>query len=95
MDTANKWLYGWKLYVNYGSGWEYETFEYTRWGYKINAKAYKLNCNYPQKWVTGRELNVEAITRNTIVKENQEYRKQFEADKAAKKSQAPIEAPKA
>lgn len=23
----NKYLYGWKLYVNYGRGWEYETFE--------------------------------------------------------------------
>lgn len=23
----NKFLYGWKIYVNYGFGWEYESFE--------------------------------------------------------------------
>ena len=54
---TNKWLYGWKLYVDYGSGWEYETFEPTWKEFKINRKAYQENCPYPQKWSEGRELN--------------------------------------
>ena len=57
MARTNKWLYGWKLYVNYGSGWEYETFEATFKEYKENRKAYRDNCPYPQKWSRGRELN--------------------------------------
>lgn len=56
---VNKWIYGWKLYVNYGygDGWEYETFECTRADYKANRKAYRENCPYPQRWSRGRELN--------------------------------------
>ena len=53
----NKYLYGWKLYVNYGQGWEYETFEETLKSYKENVKAYRENCPYPQKWSRGREEN--------------------------------------
>jgi hypothetical protein len=53
----NKYLYGWKLYVNYGQGWEYEIFEDTYKGYKENRKAYRENCTYPQKWTRGRETN--------------------------------------
>ena len=53
----NKFIYGWKLYVNYGSGWEYETFEDTYESYKANKKAYAENCNYPQKWTRSREIN--------------------------------------
>ncbi len=60
MKRKNKYLYGWKLYVNYGygDGWEYETFETTYKGYRENKKAYAENCSYPQKWTQGRELNV-------------------------------------
>jgi hypothetical protein len=54
---TNKYLYGWKLYVNYGSGWEYETFEETFADYKVNQKAYAENCSYPQRWSNGRETN--------------------------------------
>ena len=61
---VNKYLYGWKLYVNYGCGWEYETFEETYSGYKVNRKAYQENCNYPQKWTRGRELNPQHIAVN-------------------------------
>jgi hypothetical protein len=57
MKRINKYLYGWKLYVNYGGGWEYETFQETRAGYIENRKAYKENCLYPQRWSRGRELN--------------------------------------
>ncbi len=53
----NKWLYGWKLYVNYGQGWEYECFETTREEYIENKKAYREDCPYPQKWTRGREIN--------------------------------------
>ena len=53
----NKYLYGWKLYVNYGGGWEYEQFEATRAEMKENRKAYRENCPYPQRWSRGRETN--------------------------------------
>ena len=58
---VNKFLYGWKLYVNYGGGWEYETFEETRESYKENKKAYAENCAYPQRWSRGRETNPEYV----------------------------------
>jgi len=54
---VNKYLYGWKLRVNYGHGWEYETFEETYEGYRENRKAYRDNCPYPQRWTQGREVN--------------------------------------
>jgi len=56
---TNKYLYGWKCYVNYGQGWEYETFEDNWKDYKENRKAYRENCQYPVKWSAGRELNPE------------------------------------
>ena len=60
----NKYLYGWKLYVNYGQGWEYEIFEDTRKGYLENKKAYQENCDYPQKWSRAREINLDYINLN-------------------------------
>jgi len=56
----NKWLYGWELFVNYG-GWEYETFETTFKGYKVNRKAYRENCRYPTRWSRGRETNPDYV----------------------------------
>jgi len=56
---VNKYLYGWKLYVDYGQGWEYEIFEDTFSGYRENKRLYKENCNYPQKWVEARVPNPE------------------------------------
>lgn len=53
----NKFLYGWKLYVNYGQGWEYEIFEETRASFRENAGLYRENCAYPQRWTRGRETN--------------------------------------
>lgn len=52
-----KYLYGWKLWVNYGDGWEYEQFESTYKGYQENRRLYAENCPYPTKWRQGRELN--------------------------------------
>lgn len=54
---VNKWLYGWKIYLNYGQGWEYEVFETTLKGMKENVKTYRENCSYPVKVSRGRELN--------------------------------------
>jgi hypothetical protein len=53
----NKYLYGWKLWVNYGGGWEYEYFTDSFIEYKGIRRDYRENCNYPQKWTKARELN--------------------------------------
>jgi hypothetical protein len=58
----NKYIYGYKLYVNYGQGWEYEIFEDSREGFKENRRLYQENCPYPQRWSRGRELNEEGVT---------------------------------
>jgi hypothetical protein len=55
----NKYLYGWKLFVNYGSGWEYEVFESTFNEIRKRVKEYKENCLYPVKISRGRELNLQ------------------------------------
>lgn len=57
MRRINKFLYGWKFYVNYGLGWEYENFEDTFKGMCENRKAYRENCEYPLRITCGRELN--------------------------------------
>jgi len=54
---TNKFLYGWKFYVNYGQGWEYEIFEETRKGMVENRRAYQENCPYPLRISRGRETN--------------------------------------
>ena len=56
---VNKYMYGWKIYVNYGHGWEYESFEATRAELKENRKAYQENCPFPFKISRGRETNPE------------------------------------
>lgn len=58
----NKWLYGWKFYVNYGGGWEYETFELTFKAMKENRTAYRENCQYPLKISRGREPNPDYVS---------------------------------
>ena len=57
MKKINKYLYGWKIYVDYGQGWEYVCFEDTYKGMKENSKAYRENCPYPVKVTKGREPN--------------------------------------
>jgi hypothetical protein len=54
---TNKYVYGWKFYVDYGEGWEYENFEDTRKDMIENRRAYRENCAYPLKISRGRELN--------------------------------------
>lgn len=59
-QRTNKYLYGWKLYVNYGQGWEYELFEETWHETKERLKEYRENCpQYPIKASRGRETNPE------------------------------------
>lgn len=59
--------YEWQLYVNYGTGYEYETTEDTFEMYKVNKKAYQENCKYPQRWkvkriVKSKDVNKEEST---------------------------------
>lgn len=54
---VNKFLYGWKIYCDYGGGWEYECFETTYNAMKMNRKAYRESSPYPIKIVQGREPN--------------------------------------
>jgi len=57
-NPTNKYIYGWKIYVNYGQGWEYELFETTWKETKARLKEYRENCpQYPIKQAYGRELN--------------------------------------
>lgn len=54
----NKYIYGYKLFVNYGYGYEYETWENTLKEAKTQARCYRENCpQYPVKIGKGRELN--------------------------------------
>lgn len=55
---VNKYLYGWKFYLDYGWGWEYELFEETRKGMIQSRKDYRENApQYPIKISWGREPN--------------------------------------
>lgn len=60
-NRINKYLYGYKIYVNYGYGWEYECYELTRRDMKNQVKCYKENCSYPVKVTRGREFNPEYV----------------------------------
>lgn len=58
MGSNNRFLYGWKLYVHYGQGWEYELFETSWKEVKDRLKEYRENCpQYPIKARRGREVN--------------------------------------
>lgn len=54
---VNKYLYGWKLYVNYGQGWEYVGFYTSAKEMREDRKAYRENCGYPLKITRGKEIN--------------------------------------
>ena len=46
----------WRLYVDYGCGWEYELDEYSRAEIRQRQKEYRENCpQYPTKVVKSRE----------------------------------------
>jgi hypothetical protein len=54
----NKYLYGWKIWVNYGQGWEYECFERTWKEAKAQLATYRANVPGIQiKATRGREQN--------------------------------------
>ena len=55
---TNKWLYGFRIYVHYGQGWEYEIFETSLTEARARVKEYRVNCpEYPVKMSRGRESN--------------------------------------
>lgn len=53
----NRYVYGWRISVNYGQGWEYEIFETTWREVRARLAEYRANCSYPVKVTRGRELN--------------------------------------
>lgn len=62
MKKPTKYIYGFKLFVNYGQGWEYEIFEESRKEILTRVKEYRENCpQYPVKFSKGREPNPEYI----------------------------------
>lgn len=61
----NKFLYGWKILVNYGQGYEYECFELTWKDARENLNAYRQAIpQFPVKIVRGREANPQYTTQN-------------------------------
>ena len=55
---TNKYLYGYKIYLNYGQGWEYELFETTWKEARERLAEYRANCpEYPITYARGREIN--------------------------------------
>lgn len=50
----------WRIYVNYGAGFEHECTELTRAEMVENRKAYQENCRYPIKIQRVREPIIEA-----------------------------------
>lgn len=60
----NKFIYGFKLYVNYGRGYEYEIFETTHADARARVREYRENCpQYPIKLSRGREINDQYIAK--------------------------------
>lgn len=45
----------WRVYVNYGQGWEHEHTDTSREDMKVNRRAYRENCPYPIRIRKGRE----------------------------------------
>jgi hypothetical protein len=64
----NKWLYGYKILVNYGygHGWEYECFELTRKEAIEQLRCYRANCSYPVRMVAARESNPAYVAPTSI-----------------------------
>ena len=58
VKKENKYLYGWKLYLNYGQGWEYTSFDESLTAIKREAKEYRENQpQYARKITQGKEPN--------------------------------------
>ena len=49
----------WKLYCNYGQGWELEVIEYSTKEMLNRIKEYNINSPYPYKVEKGRERKKE------------------------------------
>lgn len=60
MTRRTKYVYGWKISVNYGQGYEYECFELTFKEARARAREYRANApQYPVRITRGRELNTD------------------------------------
>lgn len=55
MGYKRKTVDVWRLYVNYGQGWEHEVTNYSRAESNEDSRAYCENQPYPIKIVRGRE----------------------------------------
>ena len=56
MSRERKTIDVWRLYVDYGFGWEHELDEYTPSEARLRLREYNENCpQYPAKIVRGRE----------------------------------------
>jgi len=63
----NKYLYGYKILVNYGYGWEYEIFEETLKEAKQRIEEYRENCpQYSVKLSQGRESNPDYVNDTNV-----------------------------
>lgn len=61
----NKFIYGYKISVNYGQGYEYECFETSFREARERIKEYRSNApQYPVKLSQGREINPDYINQN-------------------------------
>jgi hypothetical protein len=49
----------WRIWVNYGQGWEHECSELTWKEAREQVACYRANCNYPVKVTLGRDYILE------------------------------------
>ena len=64
-NRINKYLYGYRIYIDYGYGYEYELFELTRQDTKNQVNDYRKNAGHVIKAIKvtrGREINPVYIT---------------------------------
>lgn len=62
MAYIRKTIDVWRLYVNYGYGWEHELDEFSRVEARQRLREYRENCpQYPCKIVKGREPKKEGM----------------------------------
>ena len=65
-NRINKYLYGYRIYIDYGYGYEYELFELTHQDMKNQVKDYRKNAGHVIKAIKvtrGREINPNYINK--------------------------------
>lgn len=62
MPYVRKTVDVYRLFVNYGQGWEHEVTEFTHSAIRERVREYRENCpQYPVKWRSGRD-RIEPVT---------------------------------